>query len=292
MAILRVTCPECDAALTSKTGFTAGKEITCPRCDAEFEVTAPKVASAKPVAKKSSAVDDDENDRPQKRKRSREEDEDDEDDRPRKRKKGSGGYKTSPLRFVVLGILVLVMLGLGVALIMKMMKDREDAKADSGSGDDGVAEVDNRRAVNSGLELKPLANPGSPAGGNPTPPAVNVQKCIDPKLTGAELETARKLGTVLVGKWIVPMSKNDDQYTIEYKADGTYTESRKKTGKSSSGKWLIVKATDPTLTLQRGSQTVMVNLKVQRTGAYNVEHTNTLPDDSEKDLALVPLIKQ
>lgn len=287
MAILRVTCPECDAALTSKTGFTAGKEITCPKCDAEFEVPAPKVATAK----KPAAVDDDEEDRPQRRKRSREDDDDD-DDRPRRKKnKESGGYKNSPIRFVVLGVLVLVMIVLGGFLVLKLMKDRENAKVDPDTGDE-VAEVDNRRAANSGLELHPLAKPGSPAGGEPTQPAVNVQKCIDPKLAAAELETARKLGAVLVGKWVVPMAKADDEYTIEYRADGTYSESRKKNGKSSSGNWLIIKATDPTLTIQRGTQSVTVNLKVQRTGAYHVDHTNTLSDAADTGDGRVPLIKK
>jgi predicted Zn finger-like uncharacterized protein len=305
--ILRATCPECRAAVTSESGFSAGEVVTCPKCGTYFEATAPKAAAAIPAkpANKKSAPDQEEDDmeyddRPQKKaKRRRDDDEeyDDDDDRPRKGKKKAGGYKTSPVRFVVLGILVATMLVLGVFLVLKMKKERDDAKLDGDGNTEELAELDNRVAVNSGLKLKPLANPGSPAGGGggggvvPQPTLVDLTKCIDPKLTGPELETARRLGSALVGKWSVPMAKTDDLYTFEYKMDGTFSESRKKSGKTASGSWQIVKADGSTLTIRRGQLTVTAVLAVQRTGAYKVEHTNTLPFDADVGQGMVSLLK-
>ncbi|MEO2088788.1 MAG: hypothetical protein ABGY75_04710 [Gemmataceae bacterium] len=75
--------------------------------------------------------DEDDDDRPRKKRR-REDDDEDDDDRPRKKKKKrnagrdeGGGYSNSPIRFVVLGVLVLVMVVLGVMLILKQLKERE-----------------------------------------------------------------------------------------------------------------------------------------------------------------------
>ena len=160
MAISKVVCPECKAGLTSRTGFQPGAVVSCPKCATYFEVnaaSAPPVERAAPIlpaqplaakpmpAKPAPArrEADDEDDRPRKKRRDDEDDlprkkpvvevvdeDEDEDDRPRKKKKrksddGGGGYANSPIRFVVLGVLVLVMLVLGVMLILKQLKERE-----------------------------------------------------------------------------------------------------------------------------------------------------------------------
>ncbi len=146
MPIAKATCPECGAKLSSPDGFEIGEEVECPKCDTEFKVRAPKPAAspAKPVKPK--VVDDDEDERPKpkakkpvKRKPVDDEDEDDDDDededeRPKKKKKGSrrgGGdeksYKSSPLRFIILGVLVLIMLVGGFFLVKKILADRAAA---------------------------------------------------------------------------------------------------------------------------------------------------------------------
>lgn len=117
MPVLQVQCPECDAKLNSKVGFTAGQEITCPKCDAEF---------ALPKSQKPTVLDeDDDAPTPKKKKRPRvvEDEDDEEDERPKKRKKKKvneeGQYANSPLRFVILGVLVVTMLVLGFFLYRK-----------------------------------------------------------------------------------------------------------------------------------------------------------------------------
>jgi hypothetical protein len=153
--IPRATCPECHATLSSPNGFTLGQVIICPKCDTYFDVTAPKPVAAapaqptaKPAAKKPAVVVEDENDppRPKKkaavrvdeededdrpRKKPRRRDEDDEDNRPRSKKKKksveSGSYRTSPIRFIILGILVLIMVILGVMLYLKKKAEQENS---------------------------------------------------------------------------------------------------------------------------------------------------------------------
>lgn len=115
MSIPQAVCPDCSAKLSSKAGFTAGQKIKCPKCDTVFAVPAPK---KKPVV-----LDEDEDERPAPKKKAVIVDDEDEDERPRKKKKGKkaaeGGYANSPLRFVILGVLVVTMLVMGYFLYRK-----------------------------------------------------------------------------------------------------------------------------------------------------------------------------
>ena len=162
MPILRAVCPGCGAGLkcTDPAGFAVGEAVTCPKCDTEFKVkaaapVAAKPVAAKPVAKKPQVIDDDEDDRPKKKvvkataadddededgdrprkKKRRDDDEEDADDRPRKKKKRKadrdegGSYKTSPVRFIILGVLVTIMLVLGVLLFLKWQSEKQGAGA-------------------------------------------------------------------------------------------------------------------------------------------------------------------
>lgn len=116
MPILKATCPECGAKLSSPDGFDIGEELECPKCETEFKVRAPKPAA---VPAKPKVVDDDDDD------------EDYEEPRPKKKKKDFRGddddeksYKNSPLRFLVLGVLVLIMLVGGFFLVRKILAER------------------------------------------------------------------------------------------------------------------------------------------------------------------------
>ncbi len=117
MPILKATCPECGAKLSSPDGFDVGEEVECPKCETGFKVRAPKPAA---VPAKPKVVDDNDND------------EDYEEPRPKKRKKKGSrrddndekSYKSSPLRFIILGVLVLVMLVGGFFLVRKIMAER------------------------------------------------------------------------------------------------------------------------------------------------------------------------
>ena len=117
MPILKATCPECGAKLSSPDGFDIGEELECPKCETEFKVRAPKPAA---VPAKPKVVDDDDDD------------EDYEEPRPKKKKKkdfrgdddDEKSYKNSPLRFLVLGVLVLIMLVGGFFLVRKILAER------------------------------------------------------------------------------------------------------------------------------------------------------------------------
>ncbi len=134
MPIAKATCPECGAKLSSPDGFEIGEEVECPKCDTEFKVRAPK-----PVKPKVVDDDDDEEERPKsktkkpvKRKPVDDEDDDDDDEDERPKKRGSRrddekSYKNSPLRFIILGVLVLIMLVGGFFLVKKILADRAAA---------------------------------------------------------------------------------------------------------------------------------------------------------------------
>jgi len=125
MPIAKAVCPECGAKLSSPDGFEVGEEVECPKCETEFKVRAPKPAAA-PVkaAPKPQVIDED--------------DDEEEDERPKKKKKKKGkrrddddeggGYKNSPVRFIVLGILILIMLVGGFFLVRKIMGERAAAQ--------------------------------------------------------------------------------------------------------------------------------------------------------------------
>ena len=147
MPIERVTCPECRTTLksTKPAGFAAGEALACPKCGTYFAaeaVTAAKPVAAKPVAPSKARaveVDDEDEDRPRKKKakvRAVEDDDEDLDEPPRKKGKKSkkrdddeGSYKTSPIRFVILGILIVIMLVLAVFLYLKWQREKEDNAA-------------------------------------------------------------------------------------------------------------------------------------------------------------------
>lgn len=130
MTLMRIVCPECGAGLKSPTGFTVGHAVECPKCETTFSVEEPKederpAKAKKPVkaaarGSRDDDFDDEEEERPRKKKKKRRDDDD--DDR--------GGYKNSPLRYAVLGILIVVMVVLGIMLIMKKQKERDEAKKD------------------------------------------------------------------------------------------------------------------------------------------------------------------
>ncbi len=154
MPISKATCPECGAKLSSPDGFDIGEEVECPKCERPFKIRAPKPAPAPvklaPKAVKPQVIDDDEDEdedeeeekpRPKSKKtvakcrRDEDDDEDYEDERPRSKKKKAGGYKNSPIRFVVLGVLVIIMAVMGFFLVRKIMAERAaNARLDQPAG--------------------------------------------------------------------------------------------------------------------------------------------------------------
>jgi len=120
MSVQQIICPECDAKLSSRAGFTAGQKLRCPKCEAVFAVTAANRES--PVEME---MDEEDEPRPAKKKKPVVVEED-EDERPRKKKKkgkksedDEGSYTNSPVRFIILGVLVVTMLVMGFFLYKK-----------------------------------------------------------------------------------------------------------------------------------------------------------------------------
>lgn len=95
MALNKIECPECGAGLKSSEGFSAGEEVECPKCETSFTVEEPDADVETPRKKKKKKADKEKT------------------------------YKTSPMRFAVLGVLVAVMCVLGGMLYLKMRKDKE-----------------------------------------------------------------------------------------------------------------------------------------------------------------------
>ncbi|MFO0797102.1 MAG: DUF1559 domain-containing protein [Gemmataceae bacterium] len=135
MSINRTTCPSCGAGLKSAAGFNPGQALRCPKCSTPFTVPAFEVEEeddAPPPPKKkgpparAERPRDDDDDRPRRR-RPRDDDDDDDDDRPRKKKKTKyQEYKSSPVRFAILGVLLVVLGVLAFLLYQKKMKEKED----------------------------------------------------------------------------------------------------------------------------------------------------------------------
>jgi DNA-directed RNA polymerase subunit RPC12/RpoP len=147
MPIAKAVCPDCGAKLSSPDGFEVGEEVECPKCETEFKVRAPKPATAPVKAAPKPQVideDDEEEERPKAKRGPEPDDDEDEDERPKKKKKKQGGkrrdddeggdYKNSPLRFIILGILILIMLVGGFFLVRKIMKERADNAAHHPAG--------------------------------------------------------------------------------------------------------------------------------------------------------------
>lgn len=129
MALLKIKCPECRAGLKSATGFAVGQTVCCPKCETYFAVEEPEdedeaPRTGKPAKKAVRAavaeeLPDDEDEEPRKKRKKRRDDDEDEE----------RSYKNSPLRYVILGVLIAVMLVLGYLLYEKKKSEREDSAA-------------------------------------------------------------------------------------------------------------------------------------------------------------------
>jgi uncharacterized Zn finger protein (UPF0148 family) len=127
VAITRIECPECGAGLKSPSGFKAGQSVACPKCETYFTVDEPEEVEdeeeppkTKPVKAAAATDDDDADEKPRKKKKKKRRDDEDDEEK---------SYKNSPLRYVVLGVLVIVMIVLGIMLILKKKGEREEANA-------------------------------------------------------------------------------------------------------------------------------------------------------------------
>ncbi len=158
MSLTRTTCPNCGAGLKSAAGFNPGQQVRCPKCSSAFAVPEPEDEDeAEPSPKRKrpparAARADDDDDRPRQRRPRDDDDDDDDDDRPRKKGKKKGGYKNSPVRYAILGVLLVVMGVLAFLLYQKKMREKEDANAPPVATDG--------EPVDGGARPRPVPQPG------------------------------------------------------------------------------------------------------------------------------------
>lgn len=126
--IQKVNCPECGAVLKTKNprGFKVDDSLECPKCQTYFAVEEPNPGPndrPKPVKKAVAAViadDDDDDDRPRKKRKKRARDDEE--------TSGYEKYRRSPLRFVILGVLVVVMIVMAVLLWLRWENQKKADK--------------------------------------------------------------------------------------------------------------------------------------------------------------------
>lgn len=240
MPVTKIRCPECDAALKSEDGFTPGEDVTCPKCDTAFAVPKPKAQAVL-----AEADDDEPDDKPKKKKKKAARAEDDE---PR-------SYKNSPLRYVILGVLVVVMIVLGVLLILK--KRTVEPEAANNDPPQNVPPPPIQPPITPPQPKLPFPNPkANPKQPNPKQPGKQpaggglggaLVSGIDPlaPIFGSAPTPAQgkqivaKYGALLVGSWAVEAGGAKDE--VAYLADGTFVASRTGPGAAkASGKYTIV----------------------------------------------------
>jgi uncharacterized Zn finger protein (UPF0148 family) len=225
VAILKTRCPECDAGLKSPTGFAVGQTVCCPKCETYFAVEEPEdeeepKAAKKPV--KAAALDNDEDDdrddeAPKKKKRKRRDD-DDEDEPAR-------SYKNSPVRFVILGVLIVVMLVLGYMLYEKRKGERAmNAGSGPAPADDDLGPIPGRATGPAAGGPRPNANPNPVV---PKPPAGKPPAGPDPiggLFGGGPAHPAlfQRYKLLLVGTWVADLGGGVTE-ELTYATDGTFT---------------------------------------------------------------------
>lgn len=238
MSLARIVCPECGAGLKSGSGFSVGETVNCPKCESAFTVEDPddddRPAKKPARAVASRAADEDADDTPRKKKRRR--DDDDEDDGRGK----NGSYKSSPLRYAILGVLVVVMLVLGVMLYQKKKKEREAAKAPN--PDDTPAAL----PPPGPLTVRPMGNPNDPR--PVVKPGFSKGNQFRPKTAGGvgfdtlglggggvDLQKVRaELTQKLVANW-EGTAPDGSVHKVQYRADGQYTHTVEGPGASMTG---------------------------------------------------------
>jgi len=230
MPLTRVVCPSCQAGLKSAAGFKPRQKLRCPKCQGIVTVPAPVVEvlddemedkappppkpSAKSSIKKIPVA------------ANLEDDDEEQEDRPvrKKKKKKGGSYKSSPIRFVILGVLFVVLGVMGYMLFLKKATDKETiahnekVKAKQGTTDEGD-------------EPAPIASSANPKG-----KGTYIAATAPPEQRGDLMAFGRKL----IGNWKGSVTKLPT-ITAEYtfNADGTFQAEIQENGQHGSrrGTW-------------------------------------------------------
>jgi hypothetical protein len=265
VALTKIECPECGAGLKSPDGFDVGESVECPKCETSFTVrdgsgSASTASADKPKKKKKRPSDD-----------------------------GERSYKSSPMRYAVLGVLVVVMVVLGVMLVQKNRKDREtetenariQGRNKDQQGDPTAVPIPPpppKVGPGLGVPKNPAPKKGGPVGPPPPPPpptiggpkggdGVFAETPFNNSPEFAALQT--KLRAKLLGSW-EGTAPDGVAHKVTYAADGKYTLDVG--GKSSTGMWTATGLTGgKVLKITRGG----TSLKVVFEGAELLHDTET-----------------
>ncbi len=275
MALNRIACPECGAGLKSSSGFNPGQTVCCPKCETYFEVEEPADEAEAEEPKKANKPAKATASAGKKPLRAASDDDDSDDEKPRKKKKkkvaddddDQGSYKNSPLRYVVLGVLVITMCVLGYFLYEKKQKEANDTADNTPPTATGDGVVTPPVGLQGGV---PKGNPGFPAPKFPVGPNVPVRpipKFPNPKvnpvptrpnpggggspldligggatvLTPAEAAAlVQKFRSQLVGTWKADLGGGKTAEVV-YRADGTFTDTLTEGGAPTTimGTWAV-----------------------------------------------------
>ena len=154
MALTRLACPACGAAVHSAAGFTAGQVVNCSKCETKFTVDEAAIRSAASADAADDFVPG----------------------KPRLDEEAEWSYRNSSLRYGVLGVLLVILVGLGYLLYDKKMNERQAASGSEEGRGIPPAELP--------TEMLPL--PGDPvaAGGAPAPKISDPVEAMKSRLVG------------------------------------------------------------------------------------------------------------
>ncbi len=251
MGLPKIKCPECNAGLKSAAGFTVGQTVCCPKCETYFTVEEPEddFEEPRPAAKSKGAPAG------KKPVRAATADNDEEDEKPRKKRRrvddeegDERSYKNSPVRFVILGVLIVVMLVLAYFLYEKKRKESEAAAtpgslkpmevADRQKEFIGPQDFAPQNAPAPQIALNPQNGPKRPA---PVPGAgAGATNTFGALIPAAEVQAlTQKHTTALLGSWTADLGGGVTE-ELTYKADGTFSAKQTGSGaKTATGKYRV-----------------------------------------------------
>lgn len=192
MAITRIACPECEAGMTSPTGFTVGQTVCCPKCETYFAVEAQSGEPDDDVLPKTKSAS----------------------------AEGEWSYKNSWIRYVVLGVLLITLGVLSYMLYEKKRNENQEPPSSAAGRGLEVAvpptDLIPFQPAPAGAGAGPGAGPRPGGGARPGP------------LTGDQLEEVKKQ---IVGVWSNGVVSYDYKENGDFVFTDAKNKSKNLTGK-------------------------------------------------------------
>lgn len=244
MSVQKLKCPECSAGLKSAAGFRVGQTVCCPKCETYFVVEDPEEEEAlddedgnpKPArgaGKKSvraaAVVDDGDEEKPKQKKKKKRVEEDEE-----------RSYKNSPVRYIVLGVLILIMLVLGFLLYLKR-KNEAAAANEPAPKSEPTSEPPRNPIQPKGAPIALAKDNGKrpPIGKGPGAGPLDDLFVNGPATAAEAQKLLAKYTTELIGTWAADLGAGTKE-ELTYAAGGTFRATRTGPGAATvSGKYTV-----------------------------------------------------